>query len=142
MKTDVGRSPTRKSGARQAALDHAVAMRLAAVEYERVVAQLRALEPADWSRPTDCPAWDVRALATHMLGMAEMSASIREQLRQQRKAGRAGGVYIDALTALQVSEREDMTPEQIVERFAEVAPRGSRPQAHTWLRAPAHDAGR
>lgn len=71
-------------------------------------------------------AWDVRALASHLLGMAEMSASLREQVRQMRKAGRAGGVFIDALTALQVAERETMTPQQIVERFTEVGPRAAR----------------
>ena len=47
-------------------------------------------------------------------------------LRQTRKAGRAGGVFIDALTALQVSERQHLTPEQIVERFAAVGPRAAR----------------
>ena len=37
-------------------------------------------------------------LPAHMLGMAEMAASIRENLRQQRKAARAGVLCIDALT--------------------------------------------
>jgi hypothetical protein len=37
---------------------------LASTEYERLVEQLRALAPDDWSKPTDCPAWDVRAVAT------------------------------------------------------------------------------
>lgn len=114
------------SPARQSAMDRAVAMRLATVEYDRVLAQLRSLESNDWSRPTDCPAWDVRALACHLLGMAEMAASVREQMRQTRKARRAGGVYIDALTALQVSERQQMTPDQIVDRFAKVGPRAAR----------------
>lgn len=58
--------------------------------------------------------------------MAEMAASVREQMRQTRKARRAGGVYIDALTALQVSERQQMTPDQIVDRFAKVGPRAAR----------------
>ncbi len=101
-------------------------MRLAAEEYQRVVAQLRSLSADDWSRPTACAGWDVRALATHMLGMAEMAATVREQIRQNRKAGRAGGVFLDALTALQVAERTDMTPPRIVERFAEVGPRAAR----------------
>ena len=57
-------------------------------------------------------------MAAHMLGMAEMAASIRENVRQQRKATRAGGVYIDALTQLQVDERADWTPERITARFA------------------------
>lgn len=111
---------------RQPALNRTVAMRLAAEEYDRVVAQLRDLGPEDWTRPTDCPAWDVRRLAAHMLGMAEMAASLREQIRQTRAAKRAGGVFIDALTAVQVAEREHLTPAQILERFAVVGPRAAR----------------
>lgn len=106
-------------------------MRLAALEYARVLEQWRTLEGNDWSRPTACPPWDVRALATHVLAMAEMSASMREQLRQMRTARRAGGSFVDTLTALQVSEREHMTPRQIVDRFAEVAPRAARGRRRT-----------
>ena len=39
-------------------------------------------DPDDWSRPTDCPAWDVRAMAAHNLGMAEMAGSLPEMVRQ------------------------------------------------------------
>ena len=49
------------------------------------------LEPGHWTAPTDCPAWDVRQMAAHMLGMVEMAASMRENLRQQRLARRAVG---------------------------------------------------
>ena len=120
-----------QTGARRSALDRPVAVRLAATEYDRVVAQLRALSPEDWTRPTSCPAWDVRLLAAHMLGMAEMSASLREQARQMNKARRAGGVFVDALTALQVAERQQMTAAQIVSRFAEVGPRAARGRRRT-----------
>lgn len=113
-------------GARRSALDRATAMRLAAVEYQRFADLLRTLPAADWTRPTDCPAWDVRALATHVLGTAEMSASVREQLRQMLAALRSGGVFIDALTALQVRERADLGPEEVTVRFAAVAPRAVR----------------
>jgi uncharacterized protein (TIGR03083 family) len=116
----------RDAGPRRPALPRPVAMRLAATEYQRVVDLLRALRPEDWTKPTDCSAWDVRAMACHMLGMAEMAASIREQSRQMRTAERNGGVFIDALTALQVSERANMTSEQIVSRFAQVAPKAAR----------------
>ncbi|MGW6933641.1 maleylpyruvate isomerase family mycothiol-dependent enzyme [Lentzea sp. NPDC054927] len=108
---------------RTPALDRDTAMRLAATEYERVVALLEGLSPQDWARPTSCPAWDVRAMAAHMLGMAEMSASIRESMRQVKAAEKRGGVFIDALTDLQVAERADMSPNAISARFAEVAPR-------------------
>jgi uncharacterized protein (TIGR03083 family) len=102
---------------RRSNLDHASAIRLAEVEYGRCVAVLRDLEPADWTRPTDCSAWDVRQLACHMLGMVEMVASVRELARQQRKAARAGGDPLDALTGLQVDERRESSPAAIVERF-------------------------
>jgi uncharacterized protein (TIGR03083 family) len=97
-------------------------MRLAATEYDRCAEAFRFLSPAQWAAPTDCPAWDVSQMAAHMLGMAEMAASLRENLRQQRKAAKAvaarGGLYIDALTQLQVDERAGWTPERITERYA------------------------
>ena len=112
--------------ARRPALEREVAMRLAATEYDRVVQVLRAMPDAAWTRPTDCGDWDVRALTAHMLGMAEMAASVREQIRQMRAALNKGGVFIDALTGLQVTEREGESPQELVERFAAVAPRAAR----------------
>jgi len=103
-------------------------MRLAAAEYDRCAEMFRSLSPAQWAMPTDCPAWDVRQMGAHMLGMAEMAASIRENIRQQRKATKmagSGGVYIDALTQLQVDERADWTPERITARFAARGPKSA-----------------
>src|ERR1700727_3644747 len=103
---------------RTPALDRKTAMRLAATEYHRCAVLLRSLDTQAWAAPTACPAWDVRQMAAHMLGMVEMAASMRETFRQQRKATRIGGDYIDALTQLQVDERADWTPGRISERFA------------------------
>lgn len=103
---------------RASTLPRPVAMRLAETEYTRCADLFRSLRPADWTVRTDCPEWNVRQMACHMLGMVEMAASIRENLRQQRKAGRAGGVYIDALNRLQVDERANWSPQRITERFA------------------------
>ena len=108
-----------------------VAMRLAAAEYERFADTLRALRPGDWTRPTDCPGWDVRAMAAHALGMVEMAASVRENYRQLRLARRRGGVPIDALTGLQVDERQHMTPEEIIGRFAARASKAARGRRRT-----------
>jgi uncharacterized protein (TIGR03083 family) len=106
-------------------LDRPTAMRLASAEYDRFVAQLRLLDDADWTAPTTCPGWDVRAMASHVLGMAELAASLREQIHQQRAAARAGG-GIDALTGVQVRERTHLSPSDVMERFAVVAPRAVR----------------
>ena len=116
---------------RVAALPRPTAMRLAATEYQRFADLLRSLRPGDWTAATECPGWDVRAMAAHALGMAEMAASIRENIRQLRLARRRGGVFIDALTALQVDERQDMTPAQIVDAFAARAPKAARGRRRT-----------
>jgi uncharacterized protein (TIGR03083 family) len=118
-----GQAPGRP---RQSALPRAVADRLAAAEYERVLALLRDLAGPEWELPTCCPGWDVKAMAGHMLGMAEFAGSLRENLRQARAAGRAGGVWIDALTALQVAEHAHLTPAELADRFAVAAPRAAR----------------
>src|SRR6476661_7383478 len=119
---------------RESALPRPVAMRLAAAEYDRCTEMFRSLTPAQWAMPTACPAWDVRQMAAHMLGMAEMAASIRENLRQQRKATKAagsGGIYIDALTQLQVDERADWAPERITRCFAARGPKAATGRRRT-----------
>ncbi len=49
--------------------------RLAEDEYRRFSHLLGALRPDEWSRPTDCERWDVRAVALHVLGSTEANAS-------------------------------------------------------------------
>jgi uncharacterized protein (TIGR03083 family) len=108
-------------------------MRLAADEYQQFLAQLRELDASQWSAPTACPGWDVRAMVGHVLAMAEGSASTRENVRQLRLARqRTGdGEFIDALTALQVAKYADATPPELLSRFAEVAPKAARGRQRT-----------
>lgn len=106
-------------------------MRLAATENDRFLSQLRRLQPADWSQPTDCPAWDVRSMAGHVVGMTEMTASIPEQLRQMRAAGKTAGVFIDALTALQVDKHRADSTEQLLARYAVVGPKSAKGRRRT-----------
>jgi uncharacterized protein (TIGR03083 family) len=117
---------TARSELRGTALPRETAMRLAATEYQRFLALLRSLHVEDWQKPTECAGWDVRAMASHALGMVEMAASMREGSRQRKLAHRRGGVFIDALTALQVDERKQMTPAQITDRFAARAPKAAK----------------
>ena len=117
--------------ARRSTLGPDTAHRLAATEYQRVHDALAALDRDQWSIQTCCAGWDVRALAAHMLGMAQMSATVWENLRQNLTARRRGGVFIDALTALQVQERRRMGPDEIVATLAVVGPRAARARAGT-----------
>lgn len=116
---------------RRPALDRDTAMRLARTEYDRFVDQLRVLSDAEWSRPTACAAWDVHAMVCHVLGMAEMAASPLESMRQMRAAKRAQGVFIDALTALQVRKHVHRTPAEVVERSATAGPKAARGRRRT-----------
>ncbi len=63
-----------------------LAMQLAATEYARMADTFAGLGPDDWTSPTDCTLWDVRQLACHMVGMANMVTTPFEMKRQQRKA--------------------------------------------------------
>ena len=115
---------------RRPALTHRDAMALAATEYHRMAAVLAALDDDAWGLPTDCPAWHVRQLASHMVGMAAMVSNPVEGARQQRLAraeqATHGGAMVDALTALQVRERADKAPAEIVAEARRVAPRAAR----------------
>jgi uncharacterized protein (TIGR03083 family) len=115
-----------KRNPRMPQLQRDAATRLAATEYQRVAVQLDQLTPEQWSSPTDCPDWDVRAMAGHMLGMVQMIAGMPEMVRQQlaakRRAKREGCVMIDALTALQVEKNAHLTTDDLVEQLRRLTP--------------------
>lgn len=129
----IGTSPGGRTAIRPrtSTLDRDTLMRLAGTEYDRFAALLSSLGPDDWSTDTECPGWDVRAMAAHCLGMAEMAASMREGMRQQKAAKQRGGEFIDALTAVQVDERADLTPQQVVDRYRAFGPRAARARRRT-----------
>jgi uncharacterized protein (TIGR03083 family) len=118
---------TDRKSARRPRLDHETAMRLAEAEYRRVIDLLGGLTPEQWATETDCPGWDVRAMAGHMLGMIQMVASVPELMRQQmastRAAKQSGGLLIDALTALQVEKNDALTATELVDEIRRLAPR-------------------
>jgi uncharacterized protein (TIGR03083 family) len=123
------------SAPRRSQLDREVAMRLAEREYGRVAAVLEQLAPEHWTAPTECPGWDVRAMAGHMLGMAQMAASVPELLRQQSAASRRhkrdGGLSIDALTAVQVERNAGLRNDQLVAAMRRIGPKAARARRRT-----------
>ncbi len=110
----------------QGPLTHREAMELQAVELERTIDLLRTLDDAGWSAQTDCPDWDVRRMYLHVLGTCDAAASMRENVHQMRAAKRLqktqGGPLEAGLSAVQVRERLDVTPVDLVERLSAVAP--------------------
>jgi len=119
--TDVGSIP---------AITREEAHRLAASEYERLVAQLRPLSPDDWAAATDCPAWNVRDMAGHSVGMMLDFTSFRTLLRRMRLASKAskrtGAPMVDSMTAQQVAEHAALSTDDLVALAESVGPRAAR----------------
>jgi len=116
-------------------LTHHEAMKLQRHELECTLRMLQSFDGEGWSTPTDCPAWDIRAMYQHVLGACEAGASMRENFHQLR-LGRAyrkqhGGPLEAALSSVQVSERANLSSAQVVERLTAVAPKTVRGRSRT-----------
>jgi len=107
-------------------MHHREAMELAEAEAARLIDVVDGLGADDWSRPTDCTAWDVHALLGHVLGSMESHARPREFVRQfvsaTRAAKRSGAPMIDEMTALQVRDQAGLSPDAITRRLRALAP--------------------
>lgn len=116
-------------------LTHPEAMGLQEYELERTLTVLRTFDDSTWATATDCPAWDIRAMYQHVLGACEAGASIRENLHQLRAARafrkKHGGPLEAALSTVQVRERVDLSPADIVERLVAIAPKTVRGRTRT-----------
>ena len=106
-------------------ITRAEARRLAGTENQRVVDLLRSLDDADWAQPTDCTAWDVRALAGHLLGGMEAFSSPKEFVHVLRAASKAAGdgPMVDGMTSVQVQERAGLDRAELLRRLAVAAPK-------------------
>lgn len=102
---------------------------LAAAEYRRVVEQLRTLSPDDWSQPTDCSLWDVRAMAGHTVGMLSDFTSLPRMMRRMQAGGKAakrdGGPLIDSVTALQVADHAALSADELIAKAERMGPKAA-----------------
>jgi uncharacterized protein (TIGR03083 family) len=109
-----------------ARIDHGEAMQITGIENRKFAELMESLSPTQWSTPTECTLWDVRAMAAHLVGSAASQASPREFFRQKR-----GGKPIckeldspfwwDGMNELQVRERASATPEQLITEWTTVS---------------------
>ena len=96
-----------------APIERAEGLLLSRVQYVRFADLLDALAPEEWAAPTDCAGWDVKAVASHVLGSIEGVQRPWVAVRQLREARRAGGDWLDALNAVQVREHAAWEPRRI-----------------------------
>jgi uncharacterized protein (TIGR03083 family) len=108
------------------AIERHEAAKLAATEYRRLADLLRELDGDDWRKPTDCPGWDVRAIAGHTLGMMRDFSSLTNVISRQRAASKAakaaGGPVVDSMTAQQVAATASLTTEQLLAQIDAFGP--------------------
>lgn len=120
-------------------LDHAAWMRRLEVEQHRFRELVAGLDAAEWRAPTVCEGWDVHAVVAHVAGAAQTAASPREMVRQAvRSRGLLPeGTGVDRINALQIAERADATPTQLLDELEEVDVRALRARSRLprWLRA-------
>lgn len=103
---------------------------LARTEYARVADQLRSLAPDDWTKGTDCPLWDVRAMAGHTTGMLATFTGYRTLMGSMSAATKAakqsGEPMVDALTAKQVADHAELSTAELIAKIDTVGPAAAR----------------
>jgi len=109
-------------------MNHTDWMSAAAEEYRRLGSLLEQLDASEWTAPTDCTEWDVRALTAHLVGAAEATASVRELACQQLRGKRLrpDAPSIDGANELQIRERAAMSPAELVDGLRAAGSRGVR----------------
>ena len=76
------------------------------------------IKPDQWSLPTDCTRWDVRAIVVHLIASAEAQASAVEFVRQavvgSRLTKQIGGITpVDGLNEAGLRARRHLTPAEL-----------------------------
>ncbi|HEU4511721.1 MAG TPA: maleylpyruvate isomerase family mycothiol-dependent enzyme [Nocardioidaceae bacterium] len=85
-----------------------------------VVALLRGLDDADWSRPTDLPGWDVRGVACHLAHIESDLAGVKQK-RVEVPEGQHLTAPTSVFTEMGLVARADLSPAEIVDELEECA---------------------
>jgi uncharacterized protein (TIGR03083 family) len=91
-------------------------------ELERLLALVETLDSADWAEPTACTEWTVRDVLAHQAGSYASGTSYREMIHQYRAKPKVGQLPEDAVNALQLAERTDMSAAQLIAEIRRVGP--------------------
>lgn len=92
------------------------------VQFERLLALLEKLTPDDWSHPTACTEWDVRAMVAHQAGSYASGSGYGEMIRQYGVLPRPGKLPEDLVNERQVGERADRSPQDLIAELRRVGP--------------------
>jgi uncharacterized protein (TIGR03083 family) len=101
---------------------------LAEEEFTRFADLMASLSDDELTRPTDCPGWDVRKMALHVLGSADAQASFPQFVHQLRRGVPLNKEidshhWVDGMNELQIRERSNLTNDEFVSQLAAVGPK-------------------
>lgn len=118
-------SLTRPNAANIPALGREEARTLAMTAFERILTVVENLSGDDWEQQTECTEWNVKDMVAHLSGSCAGFASWEGHLRQTFRNPYLGKIspMIDAINAIQVDDRANYTPEELIAEFREVAPK-------------------
>jgi uncharacterized protein (TIGR03083 family) len=100
------------------------------VQLDRLITLLETLEPQDWTLPTACTAWNVRDIVAHQAGGYASGTSYRELIRQYSSIPKKGQLPEDAVNELQLNERANRTPAELIAELRTVGPIAIEKWAH------------
>lgn len=122
MKTEV--EPTFQNVADIPPLSHPEAGRLARVELERFITLLETLSEEDWLKSTYCTRWNVQQMVSHQAGAYAGWASWAEFKHQWSPPPQPqpGQLTVDAVNDLQVAERAQSMPAELIAELRRVGP--------------------
>src|SRR5260370_29299505 len=101
---------------------------LAEEEFRRFADLTASLSADEWTRPTECTAWDVRTLALHVLGSGDAQASFPQFLHQLRRGVPLNKEidshhWVDGMNELQIRERSHLADDEVVAQLTSVGPK-------------------
>ncbi|HEU0296168.1 MAG TPA: maleylpyruvate isomerase family mycothiol-dependent enzyme [Anaerolineales bacterium] len=96
--------------------------------FARFMGLIKSLDPPDWSKPTACTAWDVHDMVAHQAGGYASGVSYGEMFRQYTCIPRRGQLPEDAINELQVRERANMSPADLIAELKQVGEKA----IHNW----------
>jgi uncharacterized protein (TIGR03083 family) len=95
---------------------------------DRFIHLIESLAPEDWIKPTSCTAWNVHDIVAHQAGGYASGTSYKEMIRQYTSRPKPGQLPEDAINALQVEERADKTPADLIIELKQIG----KNTAHNW----------
>jgi len=104
------------------------ALTVVAAELDAFLQLLRALDPDDWSRPTDCTGWTVQDVVAHVVGQWEGAAKPWVLLRRHRVGHRRypDRTRLNAFTQQQIDDLGGHPPATLIDMLATIGPKAVR----------------